>query len=296
MLTMLVNLKKIMDGAEKGAYAVGAFNTPNLESVMAVIQAAENLKTPVIIQHAEVHEKVIPIADIGPIMIEFAKRAKVPVCVQLDHGESWDYILKALRLGFTAIMFDGSSLPFEKNVEETKKYAKLAHAFDASIEGELGSMGRRNTIYKDAKDNDQLNKTYTNPVQAKEFVNLTGIDALACSFGTTHGFYVSEPNLRMDIVADVHRMAEVPVVMHGGSGVSPEDFRKSIENGVRKINYYTYMAKAGADYVEKQLKHVTTPIYFHEISNWGREAIVKDVEHAICIFSEKLILERRKGN
>ena len=117
MLTMLVNLKEIMDGAEKGAYAVGAFNTPNLESVMAVIQAAENLKTPVIIQHAEVHEKVIPIVDIGPIMIEYAKRAKVPVCVQLDHGESWDYILKALRLGFTAIMFDGSSLPFEKSVE-----------------------------------------------------------------------------------------------------------------------------------------------------------------------------------
>lgn len=282
---MLVNLKTIMDEAERGQYAVGAFNTPNLESVIAVIQAAERLEVPVIIQHAEVHEKVIPISVIGPIMIEFAKKASIPVCVQLDHGETCDYIKQALDIGFTGIMYDGSALTFEDNVDNTRVYAELAKGYGASVEGEIGSLGKRNTVYKDAKDNDKLNKVYTDPNEATKFVEYTGVDALACSFGTTHGFYLSEPELRMDIVSQIHEKANIPVVMHGGSGVSAEDFQKSILNGVRKINYYTYMAKAGAEFVKQRLKETTTPIYFHEISNWGREGIEKDVEAAMRIFA-----------
>lgn len=283
---MLVNLRTVLEEAEKGKYAVGAFNTPNLESVVAVLSAAEKLKLPVVLQHAEVHEAVIPISVIGPVMVDFAKRASVPVCVQLDHGETKEYIKKALELGFTGIMFDGSPLPFEENVRETKKYVELAKSYGASVEGELGDMGKRNTVYKDAKSNDELGKVYTDPEEARIFVEQTGVAAVACSFGTTHGFYLSEPDLNMDIVTQVHEKAKIPVVMHGGSGVSEEDFQESIRCGVRKINYYTYMAKAGAEYVVEKLKGITTPIYFHEISNWGQEGIEKDVENAMRVFAK----------
>ena len=282
---MLVNLKEILKIADTNKYAVGAFNTPNLESVMAVIQAAEKLNIPVVIQHAEVHEKIVPISVIGPIMVEFAKKATIPVCVQLDHGESFEYIQKALDIGFTGIMYDGSIYPFEENIKKTKHVVELASKTNASVEGELGKMGKRNTVYADAKSDNELGKIYTDPQEARQFAERTGVDALACSFGTTHGFYMSKPDIRTDIIADVYKESKIPVVMHGGSGVSEEDFRHSIKAGVRKINYYTYMAKAGADYVEEKLKTVTTPIYFHEISTWGLEGTRIDVENAIKIFA-----------
>ena len=292
---MLVNLKTVLEEAERGAYAVGAFNTPNLESVIAVLQVAESLKVPVVLQHAEVHETVIPISVIGPIMVDFAKKSCVPVCVQLDHGETGDYIKKALDMGFTGIMYDGSSQPFEENVEQTKKYVELAGSFGASVEGELGDMGKRNTVYKNARDNDDLGKVYTDPEEARVFVEQTGVAALACSFGTTHGFYLSEPDLRMEIISRVHEEANIPVVMHGGSGVSAEDFQESIRCGVRKINYYTYMAKAGAEYVGQKMKGIATPIYFHEICSWGQEGIKQDVEKAVRVFAGNYLSQRERG-
>ena len=282
---MLVNLKTVLQAAEEGKFAVGAFNTPNLESVVAVLRVAEKLKLPVVLQHAEVHEKVIPIATIGPIMIEFAKKTSVPVCVQLDHGETEEYIKTALDLGFTGIMYDGSSFPFEENIQRTRRIRELAAGYGASTEGELGSMGKRNTLYREAKNNDELGKVYTDPDEAKIYVEETGVDALACSFGTTHGFYLSEPKLQTDIISRVHEKAGIPVVMHGGSGLSGEDFREAIRCGVRKVNYYTYMAKAGAEYVVEKLKQITTPIYFHEICNWGQEGIERDVEAVMRTFA-----------
>lgn len=283
---MLVNLKQILEIAENSKYAVGAFNTPNLESLMAVIAAAEDMNVPVIIQHAEVHETVIPIAVIGPIMVEFAKKSTVPVCVQLDHGETFEYIKKALDIGFTAIMYDGSSQTFEENTKNTKYVVDLAADYQASVEGEIGDMGKRNTVFADAKNNNELDKIYTDPDEAKRFVEATGIDALACSFGTTHGFYLSEPRLDMNIITQVRERVQIPVVMHGGSGVSDTDFYAAIDHGVRKVNYYTYMAKAGAEYVKSKLQEVEMPVYFHEIANWGVEGITADVKKAICVFSK----------
>ena len=286
---MLVNLETILKEAEKGGYAVGAFNTPNLESLMAVISVAERLELPVVIQHAEVHEAVIPIDIIGPIMVAAAKASSVPVCVQLDHGDSMEYVQRALELGFTGIMYDGSRFPYEENVEKTRKVVEMAKPYGASVEGELGSMGKRNTIYKEAKNNDELGKVYTDPDEAVSYVPETGVDALACSFGTTHGFYLSEPKLDMQIIRDVHEKAQIPVVMHGGSGVSDEDFEKAIANGVRKVNYYTYMAKAGAESVVRHLQDVSTAMYFHEIANWGIEGMAADIEKAMRVFgAEKL--------
>ena len=239
---MLVTLKQIMNLCEARKCAAGSFNTPNLESVMAVISAAEELDVPVIIQHAQVHEEIMPIRIIGPIMVEMAKRAKVPVCVHLDHGETLDYICKALSLGFTSVMYDGSVQSFEENMANTKLVVSFAKQTGASVEAEIGCMGKRETGAGSAGNGVDPEKIYTDPEQARIFVEETGIDALACSFGTTHGVYLSEPKLDFSVVENVRKKANIPVVMHGGSGVSPEDFRTAIEKGVRKVNYYTYMA------------------------------------------------------
>ncbi len=163
-----------MEEAERGAYAVGAFNTPNLESVIAVLQVAESLKVPVVLQHAEVHETVIPISVIGPIMVDFAKKSSVPVCVQLDHGETGDYIKKALDLGFTGIMYDGSSQPFEENVEQTKNMWNLPDPSALPWRESWEIWAKRNTVYKNARDNDDLGKVYTDPEEARVFVEQTG--------------------------------------------------------------------------------------------------------------------------
>ena len=243
---MLVTLKQILDLCEARTCAVGSFNTPNLESVMAVIGAAEELQVPVVIQHAEVHEEIMPLEVIGPVMTEAARRAKVPVCVHLDHGESLDYLCRALDLGFTSIMYDGSNLSFEENLANTRMAVSFAGRAGASVEAEIGTMGRRETGSGTPDGEADPGKIYTDPEQAGLFVRESGIDALACSFGTTHGVYLTKPKLDFGVVEQVRRATGgIPVVMHGGSGVSGEEFRRAIQAGVRKINYYTYMAMAG---------------------------------------------------
>lgn len=257
---MLVTLSEILELARATKTAVGSFNTPNLESIMAVIGAAEELKTPVIIMHAQVHEEMMPIDVIGPIMVELAKKAKVPVCVHLDHGETLDYAAKALNIGFTSVMFDGSALPYEENVANTKIVVKMAHGRGASVEGEIGVLGKRELGPGHEQIENQPEEIYTDPDMAADFVRDTGIDALACSFGTAHGIYLKKPRLDMTVLERVREKTDIPLVMHGGSGVSEEDYRKVIERGVCKINYYTYMAKAGGTGVEEKLSFQEMPI------------------------------------
>lgn len=306
---MLVTLKQIMNLCETKKIAVGSFNTPNLESVMAVISAAEELDVPVIIQHAEVHEDIMPIRIIGPIMVEMAKRAKVPVCVHLDHGENLDYICKALDMGFTSVMYDGSVLSFEENMANTKRVVAFAKQAGASVEAEIGCMGKRETGSGSAGVGKDLDKVYTDPEQARIFVQETGIDALACSFGTTHGVYLSKPKLDFTVVENVRKKANIPVVMHGGSGVSAEDFRKAIKSGVRKINYYTYMAMAGGEAIAEQFRvgcipienadkknecyysliegDKGQPIMYHDIVSRGTQAMKENCKKAMEVFAMK---------
>ena len=284
---MLVTLKEIMDICEVKKIAAGSFNTPNLESVMAVIGAAEELNLPVIIQHAQVHEEFMPLSVIGPIMVEMAKRARVEVCVHLDHGETIDYIDKALAMGFTSVMYDGSVLPFEENMANTKRVVSLAKQTGASVEAEIGSMGKRETGSGSAGSDDP-DKVYTDPKQAGVFVQETGIDALACSFGTTHGVYLKKPKLDFSVVENVRKQVNIPVVMHGGSGVSAEDFRKAIESGVRKINYYTYMALAGGSAVKNMLAEeyaAEDKIMYHDIVSKGVQAMKDDCKQAMAVFA-----------
>lgn len=285
---MLATLNDVMKIAEEGRFAAGSFNTPNLESLRAVIEAAEELQLPVIVQFAQCHEPWTALELIGPAMVHAARKASVPVCVHLDHGETLPYLKKALDIGFTAIMYDGSMLPYEENLSNTKRAVEMAAKTGASVEAELGSMGRRESGTGENTGAGDETKIYTDPAKASVFVKETGIDALACSFGTTHGLYLKEPKLDFDVVKNVRAMTgNIPVVMHGGSGVSREDYKKAIEAGVRKINYFTYMDKAGGAAAMEYLGSVKQgePVFFSAVSEAAREAMKENVKAAMKMFA-----------
>ena len=275
---MLITLKNILKMAESKDMAIAAFNVTSLEGVLAVIEAAEDEDTPVILQFANAaHSKYISLEDIGRVMVAFADKSKVPVCVHLDHGNNFDEIKRALDLGFTSIMYDGSELSLKQNIANTK-YAKiLADEYGASIEAELGSMGTEG-------ENENILGAYTDPEVARVFVNETGIDALAASFGTVHGIYKSRPNLDFDIISGIRKLSGIPVVMHGGSGISDSDFKKCIDCGVRKINYYTYAAKYAGDSIRDMVKDKTGNIYSHDILVEIRRNMVKTYKETIRVF------------
>ncbi len=273
---MLVTLKQILADAEKGKYAVGSFNTPNMTSLRAVIGAAEELNRPVIIMHAQVHEEMglCKMEEIAPVMLMFAERAKVPVCVHLDHGTDLDYVKKGFELGFTSVMYDGSVLPTEENVKNTKEAVQAAKKTGASVEAEIGSMGAR-----EGGDGGSAS-IYTDPDAAVKFVADTGIDALACAFGTVHGFYKETPKLDFERLSEIYSRIDVPIVMHGGSGVSEKDYREVIKRGVRKVNYYTYMAKAGGEAISNK-----EYAQFHDALLDAEKAMKENVKAAIGIFA-----------
>lgn len=277
---MLVNLAAILKMAEEEKCAVGAFNTPNLECVNAVLDAAETLNVPVIIAHAELHEEVSPLETIGPVMIEAARRAKIPVCVHLDHCEHLDYMKRALALGFTGVMYDGSTLPYAENLANTQKAVAMAKRYGAGVEAELGALASREG--GGATDSGPV---YTDPDEAVRFCRETGIDALAPSFGTAHGIYRSKPVLDLDRVKEIAEKTGLPLVMHGGSGVSPEDYRTGIQNGLRKINYYSYMSRAGVMAVRELLEKEEVT-FFHDLALSAQNAMRSDAEKALRIFTE----------
>lgn len=274
---MIVNLKNILKIAEAEGCAVGSFNTPNFESLRAVIGAAEALKQPVIIMHAQVHEEMglCKMEEIAPVMLFMAERASVPVCVHLDHGTDLDYVRRALELGFTSVMYDGSEQSLDINCANTCIIKEIAERKNISIEAEVGSMGAREAGSGGGES------IYTDPEAAAEFVKSTGIDALACAFGTAHGIYLKQPKLDFERVRKIKSMINVPIVMHGGSGVSNEDYKKVISCGVRKINYYTYMAKAGGEAVDKMADRT----FFHDIAAAAEQGMKENVKAAIRVFS-----------
>ena len=280
---MLVNLKEILKIAEQDKSAIGMFNATGFDSLQAVIGAAEELNRPVIIAHAEVHNVYNDISFVGPAMIAAAKNAKVPVCVHLDHGTSTEMIYRALRIGFTSVMIDASALPYEKNLRLTKNITEISHAMGVSVEAELGRLvtGESGSCeITNAKPED----FYTRPDEAQAFCKATGVDALAIAFGTAHGFYTSQPKLDFNVVKSVAEATGLPLVMHGGSGVSEEGFKKSIENGIRKINYYSYMSKAGYVAAKKHIESGKSS-YLHDVEYAAMQAMKEDVKKAIKVFS-----------
>ena len=276
---MLVTLNEILALAAEKNCAVGAFNTPNLECITAVLNAAEALNVPVIISHAELHEPVAPLAVIGPVMVDAAKRAKVPVCVHLDHCETLSYMEQALKMGFTGVMYDGSALPYEENAANTRTAVAMSREYGANVEAEIGTLASREDGGATA-----AGPVYTDPDLAVKFCSETGIDALAPSFGTAHGIYKAKPVLDLERVKVISEKTGLPLVMHGGSGVSDEDYRIAIGNGIRKINYYSYMAKAGVNAVQAML-NAGDVTFYHDLALAAQKAMEENAKKAMTVFA-----------
>lgn len=290
---MLVSLKELMEDAEKGGYAVGAFNVSNLESLMAIMQAAEETGRGVILNYAEVHAPFLSMEQAALIMLDAAKKAKVPVCVHLDHGSSMESCIQAIRLGFTSVMLDASAEDYETNVRETKEIVRLAHSVGVTVEAELGhifssdmSLAESPKEAETLESFDSAEDVYTDPATAKDFVERTGVDVLAIAFGTTHGIYTKKPKLDLERITKIKEAIDIPFVMHGGSGLSKEEFQTAIRNGIRKINYYTYMTLAGGRAVKEALdqKSPDENVFFHDIPMIAVEAMKENVKEAIQVF------------
>ena len=282
---MLVNLKDILKIAEEEKSAIGMFNATGFDSLQAVVAAAEELNRPVIIAHAEVHNVFNDISMVGPAMVAVAQQAKVPVCVHLDHGVSLDMVYKALRLGFTSVMMDASALPYEENLSVTKQITEAAHAMNVSVEAELGRLVTGEAGSGEVMTDMKAEDFYTRPDEAQAFCAATGVDALAIAFGTSHGFYTAQPKLDFDVVKNVAQATGLPLVMHGGSGVSEDGYRQSIANGIRKINYYSYMSKAGYMAAKAAIESGKSS-YLHDVEYAAMQAMKEDVKKAITLFSK----------
>ncbi|MBE5893502.1 MAG: class II fructose-bisphosphate aldolase [Lachnospiraceae bacterium] len=269
---MLVNMKDILADAQKNHYAVGLFNTIDTDMLEAVIAAAEELRSPVIIGTAEVLLPYGELKLIAPSLIAAAKRATVPVVVHYDHGLTFERCMEALQLGFSSIMFDGSAGDAEENLKNTAQMVKIAHAMGATIEGEIGHVGQA-----DCCDND-VTDMYTTPEEALAFVEATGVDALAVAIGTAHGAYKTKPRLDIERLEAIRAKVDTPLVLHGGSGLSDDDFRNTIKSGIAKMNIFTDLCIAGANAVkDNNGDYLTT-------RNIKVEAIKKAVMEKMMLF------------
>lgn len=240
----LVKMSTLLKKAREEGYAVGSFSISNMEMVIGVLKAVEETKSPAILQIAEVRLNHSPLEIIGPLMVAAAKNCSMPVAVHFDHGKTTEKIKQALDIGFTSVMFDGSHLPFEGNVKATAEIKALASKYDADCEGEIGCVGGS----EDGSEDIAIN--CTSPVQAKEFYEKTNVDALAVAIGNAHGNYKQAPKLRFDILEQTANLVKVPLVLHGGTGILPDDFKKCISLGINKIN----IATATFDSVEKSVR------------------------------------------
>ena len=236
---MLVNMNEVLKPAQKGKYAVGLFNAVNLELARGIIAAAEQSRSPVIMGTAEVLLPYGPLDEVSYYLIPMAKKANVPVVVHLDHGLNKETCIKALELGFTSIMYDCSTDPYEVNVEKVKEMAEIAHAYGATIEGELGHVGDNEGSAEGSSHLEDPSKYFTDPKLAKDFVEKTKVDALAIAVGNAHGAYKLPPKLDFPRIEKIRKTIDVPLVLHGGSGLTDNDFKKAIESGISKVNIFT---------------------------------------------------------
>ena len=236
---MLVNMNEVLYPAKKGKYAVGLFNAVNLELARGIIAAAESTGSPIIMGTAEVLFPYGPLEEVSYYLIPMAKKAKVPVVIHLDHGLKKETCIRALELGFSSIMYDCSIDPYEENVRKVKEMADIAHSYGATIEGELGHVGDNEGSAEGSSHLEDPTKYYTDPKQAKDFVQRTGVDALAIAVGTAHGAYKLPPKLDFERIRTIASTIDVPLVLHGGSGLTDRDFKQAIHDGISKVNIFT---------------------------------------------------------
>ncbi len=274
----LVPMKTLLENAEKENIAVGAFSVGNMEMVMGAVAAAEELNTPIILQIAECRLKNSPLELMGPMMLSAARNSRVDIAVHLDHGLKFETVQKALEMGFTSVMFDGSLLPLADNIQAVKKVRAEADKYGATVEAELGVVGGNEG---EGKAHEIL---CTSPDDAKLFCDETGIDALAVAIGNAHGNYPVLPNLRFDVLDDINKMVETPLVLHGGTGITDEMFQQAIMLGVRKINIATASFDNLAKYALDYCKPLEKANYF-ELSSQMAMGVYENVKRHIKVFS-----------
>ncbi|HJA03193.1 MAG TPA: class II fructose-bisphosphate aldolase [Candidatus Gallimonas gallistercoris] len=242
---MLVNLNDVLKDAQKNKYAVGLFNTIDTDLLQAAIEAAEALSSPIIIGTAEILLPYGELSLISPSVVAAAKRAKVPVVVHYNHGLTFARCMEALRCGFSSVMYDGSAADLEDNIAATRSIVKIAHAFGASVEAEIGHVG---------DTDDESAAPLTTPEEAYHFSTATEVDALAIAIGTAHGVYKSKPKLDIERLKRIRARLDTPLVLHGGSGLTDDDFRRCVENGIAKVNIFTDLTLAATRGFEEGIK------------------------------------------
>lgn len=274
----LVTLKELLEYAEKKNAAVGAFSVGNMEMVMGAVRAAEETGEPIILQIAEKRLSSSPLHLMAPMMLSAAKNAAVPIAVHLDHGLTMGCIEQALSMGFTSVMLDASLLSLDENIRLTRKVVQAACVSGASVEAELGVVG--------GNEGDTAVHTIqcTDPDTARMFAEETGVDALAVAIGNAHGNYPRLPELRFDILEQIHRRTPCPLVLHGGTGITPEMFRRAIALGVRKINIATASFDSLAQFAKQYCGGADTPDYFALSAQMAQGAYENILRH-IRIFS-----------
>lgn len=268
----LVTSEKMLLDAQKGGYAVGAFNVENMEMVKAVLAAAEELKAPVMLQTTPGTIKYGTVETYAAIVKAEAEKVSVPVCLHLDHGNSFELAVQAMKAGYTSVMIDGSHEDFENNIAFTKKVVDVAKAIGIPVEAELGKVGgKEDDLEADADTN-------TDPMEAKEFAERTGISSLAVAIGTAHGFYVGTPVLDKPRVSAIKEVVSVPLVLHGASGLSEEDVRECVERGMCKVNFATELRAAYTAAVKKLLEEKPETYDPKKLGNVGMAAVKEQVK------------------
>lgn len=275
----LVKMKDLLRRAEEKNIGCGAFSVGNMEMVRGAIRAAEELDTPIILQIAEVRLKNSPLHLMGPMMVQAAKEAKVDVAVHLDHGLTFESVDKALELGFTSVMLDASTLPFEENIARVKAVVEKARKYGATVEAELGLVGGS----EDGSCDHGIR--CTDPDDAVVYARETGIDALAVAIGNAHGNYPVAPTLAFDVLEKIHEKVDIPLVLHGGSGITDKDFQKAIFLGIRKVNIATASFNSLTAHVEKYMES-TDKHNFFDLNEAMAQGTYENVKKHILVFNE----------
>lgn len=275
----LVKMKDLLRCAEEKNIGCGAFSVGNMEMVRGAIRAAEELDTPIILQIAEVRLKNSPLHLMGPMMVQAAKEAKVDVAVHLDHGLTFETVDKALELGFTSVMLDASTLPFEENIARVKAVVEKARKYGATVEAELGLVGGS----EDGSCDHGIR--CTDPDDAVVYERETGIDALAVAIGNAHGNYPVAPTLAFDVLEKIHEKVDIPLVLHGGSGITDKDFQRAISLGIRKVNIATASFNSLTAHVEKYMES-TDKHNFFDLNDAMVQGTYENVKRHILVFNE----------
>lgn len=275
----LVKMKDLLRRAEEKNIGCGAFSVGNMEMVRGAIRAAEELDTPIILQIAEVRLKNSPLHLMGPMMVQAAKEAKGDVAVHLDHGLTFETVDKALELGFTSVMLDASTLPFEENIARVKAVVEKARKYGATVEAELGLVGGS----EDGSCDHGIR--CTDPDDAVVYARETGIDALAVAIGNAHGNYPVAPTLAFDVLEKIHEKVDIPLVLHGGSGITDKDFQRAISLGIRKVNIATASFNSLTAHVEKYMES-TDKHNFFDLNEAMVQGTYENVKRHIIVFNE----------